>query len=207
MNEDDYSDVEVFETEKPKKQPKPPKPTKEEKEAKKRQISAEHKARLLENLRRGRETSLRNRQKKAEAKKAIKRKERQVIDNLVKDELKDDKYSALEKQVKELQERLNQPRNIDPPKMTIKKDVEEVKVKSESAPEITNKQLYEMLLKINQPKPTPIVEKPKPKVETPKPVKQPVQQVKQPEPIVKPVPVVQPVQPPQSRKLIKSFWD
>ena len=52
----------------------------------------------------------------------IKRKEREVINNLVKEELTNDKYSILEKQIEDLKHKLNTHGN-NPPTMTITKDI------------------------------------------------------------------------------------
>lgn len=80
----------MFEEEKPKK--------------KKREISAERKAQLLENLKKGRETSRINRAKKAKAKKIIKLEKDEEIDNIIINNRKKKQSNLSEEHQKELNE-------------------------------------------------------------------------------------------------------
>lgn len=77
--DDIYGDLPEEEPE----EPEPPKP-KPKKKRKKRVLTEEERERMLDNLRRGRETSRKNRQKRAEAKKALSRKAKENIDKIVK---------------------------------------------------------------------------------------------------------------------------
>tara|TARA_R110002096_G_scaffold430621_1_gene644749 strand:- start:1322 stop:1849 length:528 start_codon:yes stop_codon:yes gene_type:complete len=103
-------DNEVFE--------KPEKPVKEVKLNKngkpKKEISPERRAMLLENLKRGRETSAKNRKKNSEAKKIIKKKKVDLIDKTVreqvlKEEADKQSYSAMKKELDELKAKMSAP--------------------------------------------------------------------------------------------------
>ena len=103
-------DNEVFE--------KPEKPVKEVKLNKngkpKKEISPERRAMLLDNLKRGRETSAKNRKKNSEAKKIIKKKKVDLIDKTVreqvlKEEADKQSYSAMKKELDELKAKMSAP--------------------------------------------------------------------------------------------------
>jgi hypothetical protein len=91
----ELSDDDVLEP--PKKVAKPKKPKKE--------ITPERRAQLLENLKKGRETSMRNRQKKGQAKKILKKKGDQLIDNILRKELDDrDDFLHMQDELERLRE-------------------------------------------------------------------------------------------------------
>ena len=97
---------EVPETELPAEtEPSEPKPA--QKVRKKVDITPEKRALLLRNLEKGRVTARLNRQKRAEAKRIAKRKERDEIDQTIRDDLKSKKTNAeLEAEVMALQRKL-----------------------------------------------------------------------------------------------------
>ncbi len=89
----------------PKKVTKPKKPKKE--------ITPERRAQLLENLKKGRETSMRNRQKKGQAKKILKKKGDQLIDNILRKELDDrDDFLHMQDELERLREIIKNQNNV-----------------------------------------------------------------------------------------------
>ncbi len=77
----------------------------------KKEMSAERRAMLLENLKRGRETSAKNRKKNAEAKKIIKKKKKDFIDETVreqvlKEEAEKQSYQSMKKELEELKSQM-----------------------------------------------------------------------------------------------------
>ena len=100
------------------------KPTK--KPRKKIEMTPERKARLLENLKKGRETAQRNRQKRAEYKKILKQNERKKIDDVLEEDYKkrnnkknvENENERLSNEIEELKKKLSF--------FTNKKDVEKL---------------------------------------------------------------------------------
>ena len=93
------SENEIFEL--PKKEPK-----------KKKGMSEERRQQLLENLKKGRATSAKNRAKNKQAKEIIKRKKNTYIDDTIREEVlrqenEKKSYKELEKELKELKDRLD----------------------------------------------------------------------------------------------------
>jgi hypothetical protein len=99
----ELSDDDVLEP--PKKVAKPKKHKKE--------ITPERRAQLLENLKKGRETSMRNRQKKGQAKKILKKKGDQLIDNILRKELDDrDDFLHMQDELERLREIIKNQNNV-----------------------------------------------------------------------------------------------
>ena len=74
---------------------------------KRKPLTPERKAQLLENLKKGRETSALNRQKKAQVKKILKKEANEEIDNVIKKDLmkkskKNDEIDLLKKEIEQL---------------------------------------------------------------------------------------------------------
>jgi hypothetical protein len=96
-------------------------------------MTEERRAKLLENLKRGRETAKLNRQKRAEYKKILKQNEKKKIDDVLIQDLekrnnkknKDNENEKLKKEIENLKKELDQKKNIT----NIKK--EDVKPKEE----------------------------------------------------------------------------
>jgi hypothetical protein len=102
---------------------------------KKREISEERRKVILDQLKRGRETARKNRQKKALANRIQKRNKQAKIDQVIKEEIvygsDDGKLTTLEAEIKELKELLKQQTKVSP-RLEIKiekreKEVEEIK--------------------------------------------------------------------------------
>lgn len=132
-------DNEIFEisNEKPVKLNKKGKPKKE--------ISPERRAMLLENLKRGRETSAKNRKKNSEAKKIIKKKKKDFIDDTVREqvlleEAEKQSYSSMKKELEELKETFKKSFDKKEPlikkEALVKQEVKEIKKQVEVKPEI-----------------------------------------------------------------------
>ena len=90
---------------------------------KKREVSAERKAQLLENLKKGRETSKINRAKKKKAKEIVKADQKtEIEDIIINNRKKNNNNKDLEDQIFELKNKLNKyekdlpPHNYKPPK-------------------------------------------------------------------------------------------
>ncbi len=101
----------------------------------KKGMSEERRAMLLANLKKGRETSKKNRAKKKFAKEIIKRKKNDVIDDTIREEvLRQEKekksYNQLEQELKELKARLNKQPKIreTPTGGDNKEDIERIKI-------------------------------------------------------------------------------
>lgn len=86
----------------------------------KKEMSAERKAMLLENLKRGRETSAKNRAKKAKAKQIKKKNEKIDIDETIEKEiLKGKSKRNYESEIDQLRLELTELRNVYTPKLKI----------------------------------------------------------------------------------------
>ena len=144
--------------------PLPKKKVKTEK--KKRVISDERRAMLIENLKKGRLTSAKNRAKAKNAKEIIKRKKTDYIDKVIYDEVvkqeeKKKSYGDLEKELDELRKQLN--------KTTIRDTLKKEDLKSQIIKEVKEIKIPKsnILNGVNIPIPIPI---PIEKKEEPKPI-------------------------------------
>tara|TARA_R110001592_G_scaffold41798_2_gene136212 strand:+ start:660 stop:1190 length:531 start_codon:yes stop_codon:yes gene_type:complete len=102
---------------------------------KKREISAETKARLLENLKKGRETSKINRRKNKLAKEIKKREKVDERDKTIKDDmLKNVSYEDMKKEIEELKKQLNTRQRLE----TVKEEEEGAEVDDKQSVKIVN---------------------------------------------------------------------
>jgi DNA repair exonuclease SbcCD ATPase subunit len=137
---------------------------------KKKEMSAERKAVILEQLKRGRETARKNRQKKALANKITKQKERVKIDDVIKQEITtenntDDKLTKLQKEIEELKNKIGV---FTQPKLEMKiEKLEQKKEKLEQKEPTLQEKMMEHIIKTEQARqahPPPPVEKPVEKI-------------------------------------------
>jgi hypothetical protein len=118
------------------------------KQRKKRELTPEAKARLLENLKKGRETARKNRQKRAEYNKILKEKERKKIDDVLEEDYKkrnnkkniETENQRLSNEIEELKKKLSF--------FTDKKDVEKLKKELNSVDD--KKELQEVKKEISK---------------------------------------------------------
>ena len=98
----------------------------------KKEMTAERRALLLENLKRGRETSAKNRKKTSEAKKIIKKNKKDFIDatvreEVLKEEAEKQSYQSMKKELEELKSlmkatKIEEPKKEEPKKEEPKKE-------------------------------------------------------------------------------------
>lgn len=106
----------------------------------KKEMSAERKKTILEQLKRGRETALKNRQKKALAKRIEKQKVQEKVDHLIKEEItyangQNSELTELKRDLKDLKEMLKAQKHRPDLEMKIEKAEIKKEIKKEPKPE------------------------------------------------------------------------